>query len=46
MYPGIMREELEQFVASLAIPADRKAIVAVSLLLLVEGMRARRKAIT
>jgi len=27
MYPGIMQEELEQFVASLDIPADRKAIV-------------------
>jgi len=27
MYHGIMQEELEQFVASLDIPADRKAIV-------------------
>jgi hypothetical protein len=27
MYRGFMRDELEQFVASLAIPADRKAIV-------------------
>src|SRR5438270_2366995 len=27
MYSGLMRDELEQFVASLAIPADRKTIV-------------------
>jgi hypothetical protein len=27
MYHGIMKDELERFVASLAIPADRKAIV-------------------
>src|SRR5258706_8976211 len=27
MYPGPMQEELERFVASLAIPADRKMVV-------------------